>query len=68
MKLVVNGSDMDVADRVTVADLVERVSPRRGGRGTAVALNGEVVPRGDWGTVTFSSGDRVEVLHAIGGG
>jgi sulfur carrier protein len=68
VKLVVNGSDMDVVDRLTVAGLVERVAPGRGPRGTAVALNGEVVPRGEWEMVTFSSGDRVEVLHAIGGG
>ena len=68
MKLVVNGSDMDVVDLLTVAELVERVAPGRGPRGTAVALNGEVVPRDELGTVTFSSGDRVEVLHAIGGG
>ena len=67
MKLVVNGS-LEVVDDRTVAELVERVAPGRGERGTAVALNGEVVPRGEWQSATLNEGDRVEVLHAIGGG
>ncbi len=37
-------------------------------RHVAVALNGEVVPRGDWPRVTISDGDAVEVVRAVGGG
>ena len=68
MKLVVNGSPLQLAERHTVADVVERVAPGRAARGTAVALNGEVVPKAEWPSTTLSDGDRVEVLHAIGGG
>ncbi len=68
MNLVVNGSPLEITDGRTVADVVERVAPLRGERGTAVALNGEVVPRAEWGAMTLNEGDRVEVLHAIGGG
>ena len=68
MKLVVNGSDMQLEDDATVADVISRVAPKRGERGTAVAVNGEVVPKRNWGAATLSAGDRVEVLHAIGGG
>ena len=67
MKLTVNGSTQTVQER-TVAELVERVAPGRAARGTAVALNGEVVPRGEWQTAPLREGDRIEVLHAIGGG
>ena len=67
MKLPVNGSTQTVQER-TVAELVERVAPGRTARGTAVALNGEVVPRGEWQTAPLKEGDRIEVLHAIGGG
>ncbi len=37
-------------------------------RQVAVALNGEVVPRGDWARVTIGDGDAVEVVRAVGGG
>ena len=68
MNLVVNGSPLQVAERRTVAEVVERVAPARAARGTAVAVNGEVVRRAEWDSITLKDGDRVEVLHAIGGG
>jgi sulfur carrier protein len=37
-------------------------------RGVAVAVDGEVVPRGDWNTFVLSDGARVEVLTAMQGG
>jgi sulfur carrier protein len=39
-----------------------------GGRGIAVAVNGEVVPRSAWATTTVAAGDQVEVLTAAQGG
>ena len=38
------------------------------GRGVAVALDGEVVPRGEWSTTAVREGQQVEVLHAVQGG
>ncbi|HEV2310652.1 MAG TPA: sulfur carrier protein ThiS [Acidimicrobiia bacterium] len=37
-------------------------------RGVAVALNEDVVPRGDWPRTRLRAGDRVEVLRAAQGG
>jgi thiamine biosynthesis protein ThiS len=34
----------------------------------AVALDGEVVPRGDWSPTTVHEGQQVEVVHAVQGG
>ena len=68
MKLIVNGSALELGEGRTVADVVEQVAARRSTRGTAVALNGEVVPKGDWDSVMVNEGDRIEVLRAIGGG
>ena len=68
MNLMVNGSSLEAEDRATVASIVDRVAPGRRQTGTAVALNGEVVPRMEWATTELSDGDRIEVLHAIGGG
>jgi len=38
------------------------------GRGVAVAVDGEVVPRGQWATTEVRDGQHVEVLHAVQGG
>jgi sulfur carrier protein len=37
-------------------------------RGVAVALDGEVVPRGSWATTPLHEGQAVEVLRAVQGG
>jgi sulfur carrier protein len=37
-------------------------------RGVAVAVDGEVVPRGEWASTTLSEGQKVEVLQAVQGG
>ena len=34
----------------------------------AVELNRKIVRRGDWGSTTISEGDRVEIVHFVGGG
>jgi sulfur carrier protein len=37
-------------------------------RGVAVALNGEIVRRGDWATTALHDGDIVEIVSAAAGG
>ncbi|HOV57358.1 MAG TPA: sulfur carrier protein ThiS [Rhodanobacteraceae bacterium] len=39
-----------------------------GGRRVAVEVNREIVPRGRLGAHVLHEGDRVEIVHAIGGG
>ena len=68
MNLLVNGSTVEMSERATVRDVVAELAPGRTARGTAVAVNGEVVPKSEWDAARLSPGDRVEVLHAIGGG
>lgn len=68
MKLLLNGDPFEIEDHSTVALLIDRVAAAPGGRGTAVAINGEVVPRAEWPTAPLREGDRVEVLKAVGGG
>jgi sulfur carrier protein len=67
MMVVVNGAPAELDDGTRVADVVEDAAPDSA-RGTAVALNGEVVERSRWSSVALSDGDRIEILHAIGGG
>jgi sulfur carrier protein len=69
MRIVVNGAEREVPDRATVADLVRQLSNGGGeGRGLAVAVEAQVVPRSEWDGVELSEGQRVEVVGAIQGG
>jgi sulfur carrier protein len=66
MKVTVNGEARELPAGATVASVVHALSA--GPRGVAVAVDGEVVRRGEWEAVALSDGARVEVLGAIGGG
>lgn len=68
MRVIVNGEEHEFADRTNVAEIVHAYGPQRTDRGVAVAVNGEVVRRTEWGGIEVGDGDRVEVLVAIGGG
>ena len=66
MQIELNGEPHVVADDATVASLIERLALT--GRRLAVEVNEEVVPRGRHAEHVLASGDRVEIVHAIGGG
>jgi sulfur carrier protein len=68
VKIVVNGTERQVADGLTVAALVEREGGASGARGLAVAVDAEVVPRSEWDRSELRAGQRVEILAAIQGG
>ncbi|MET0771099.1 MAG: sulfur carrier protein ThiS [Solirubrobacteraceae bacterium] len=57
-----------VAPGTTVLALLDALDVPGGARGVAVAVDAEVVPRGEWETTTLDDGARVEVLRAIQGG
>ena len=68
MNVTVNGEQREVRAGATIGGLVTELGAPADGRGVAVALGGEVVPRSRWEEVELSAGDRVEVLVAVGGG
>ena len=67
MTLVINGVQREVGEGSTLRDLLPEAASR-GGRGVAIARNGEVVPRSGWSEVRVEPGDRIEILNAVGGG
>jgi sulfur carrier protein len=66
MQILVNGTATEVADSLTAGELLERLS--LAGRRIALEVNGEIVPRSGHGEHRFKAGDKVEIVHAIGGG
>jgi sulfur carrier protein len=61
----VNGEDREAVNE-TVADLLERLGIES--RGVAVAVDGEVVRRGEWSTTSLHDGAAVEIVTAAAGG
>jgi thiamine biosynthesis protein ThiS len=66
MKIVVNGEAREIQGGTTVARLVELIGSRVGA--VAVEVNREVVPRAEHETRVLREGDKVEVVHFVGGG
>lgn len=67
MEITLNGEARHF-DRtpLTVAALLD--TEGLGQRRVAVEVNGEIVPRGRHATHALQPGDRVEIVHALGGG
>lgn len=68
MTIELNGRAVELADEATLADAVGEAGIEPGARGVAVAVDGEVVPRGEWQRVGLHDGQSVEVVGAVQGG
>jgi sulfur carrier protein len=69
MKLQINGQQRTFTEAptpFTLTGLVEALGMRP--ERVAVELNRNVVPRDQWGQTFLSDGDRLEVVHFVGGG
>ncbi len=66
--MIVNGQPSDMRPGETVAAVLGHLGLSLDARGVVVAVNGEVVPRADWETLTLPRDARVEVLTAMQGG
>jgi thiazole synthase len=68
MTVDLNGRPVELPEGATVAAAVELSGAAPEGRGVAVAVEGEVVPRSEWEATALAEGQSVEVLAAIQGG
>ena len=68
MRVLLNGAERELAEGATVQAAVEALELPAAGRGVAVAVDAQVVPRTQWDEHTLHDGARVEVLRAIQGG
>lgn len=68
MNVIVNGEDRRLSPGATVASVLALLDVAPGGRGVAVALDGEVVSRSLWDETLVGEGALIEVVAAIGGG
>ena len=68
MRLLLNGEPCELSEGATVADAVAASGAPESHAGVAVAVDGEVVPRGGWSGQVLVEGQQVEVLQAVQGG
>ncbi len=65
MRLVINAEEREFAAS-TLDALIEELGMK--GDRVAVELNREIVPRVHWSTAALKDGDRLEIVHFVGGG
>ena len=69
MKLQINGEDRDLGNSATpftLAALVETLGMKSDR--VAIELNRDIVPRPLWDATPLHDGDRLEIVHFVGGG
>jgi len=66
MQIQVNGERRELKDESRLSDLLQELllAPER----VAVELNHQVVRRNEWPNTNLKEGDRVEIVHFVGGG
>ena len=68
LSVTINGDRRELPAGATVASVVASLPGAPEGRGVAVAVEGEVVPRAQWPKVELREGAKVEVVVAVQGG
>jgi sulfur carrier protein len=65
LQIVVNGESRSI-DTGTVLQFLESlaIDPAR----VAVELNQEILPKGEYASTLLQDGDRIEIVHFVGGG
>lgn len=66
MNIILNGEERALGGVETLAALVESLGLDV--RKVAVERNLEIVPRSSYGATSLNDGDRIEIVHFIGGG
>ncbi len=66
MNILLNGKPFECDDTSTLETLV--ASQKLAGKRIAIEVNLEVIPRSQFSDCVLNDGDKVEIVHAIGGG
>ena len=66
MNILLNGEPKEIPANLAVAGLIAELglTPER----LAIEVNRRIIRRADWPSTTLAEGDKVEVVHFVGGG
>jgi thiamine biosynthesis protein ThiS len=65
MRMAINGEDREFTASNLEA-LIEELGMK--GDRVAVELNRDIIPRSNWLTTALKDGDKLEIVHFVGGG
>ncbi len=68
MKVVINGEERDLPMEMNIMELLSHLNVRYREVGLAVSVNGEVIPKSQYNAYLVKEGDRIEIIHLVGGG
>lgn len=69
MDIKVNGKLLDVDSKATIVDLVAQLCPdNKDGAGTAVAIDGVIIPKSQWATKELKPDNDIILIKAAYGG
>jgi thiamine biosynthesis protein ThiS len=66
MKVTLNGEPREFTDGLTLAALIAQLGMKQDR--VAVELNLEIAPRSTWESTVIKNGDKLEIVHFVGGG
>ncbi|MBK8465206.1 MAG: sulfur carrier protein ThiS [Chloracidobacterium sp.] len=66
VNILLNGETREVPDEIKLEQLLDLFSLPK--QRVAIELNGAVVRRADWHETLVNKGDKIEVVHFVGGG
>jgi len=66
MKLLINGENREFNSQLSLSSLVEQLGMKTDR--VAIELNRNIVPREHWAETNLNDGDRLEIVHFVGGG
>ena len=66
MNIIVNGEELNIAENSTISQLLKKLEIRD--KVMAVAINMEIVKKESWNSHKIKEGDKLELLHFVGGG
>jgi len=66
MRLEINGDEKQFVEGLSLAGLIEQLGMKADR--VAVELNREIVSRTQWAETVLHDGDKLEIVHFVGGG
>ena len=66
MNITLNGEIKSIAEQCTISGLIEQLGLAN--KRLAVEVNLDIIPRSEHTSYQFKENDKVEIVHAIGGG
>jgi thiamine biosynthesis protein ThiS len=66
VKILLNGGFVEAAEGASIASLLQQLDISR--ERVAVELNADIIPKADYHKRLLCDGDKIEIVHFVGGG